>query len=97
MDINKVDKIIIVSDEMSWVKEQEYFKSDLFELYENEDELETLALMTLCTGGAICGGSTFSWWGAFLGAHEKRNPIFVPKDWIKFKIECLFPEEWIII
>ena len=97
MDRNKVDKIIILSDEMSWVKEQEYFKSDLFELYENEDELETLALMTLCTGGAICGGSTFSWWGAFLGAHGKRNPVFVPKNWINMKVECLFPEEWNII
>jgi hypothetical protein len=97
LEKNKVEKIIIFSDEMSWVKEQDYFKSDLFEIYENDDELETLALMTLCTGGAICGGSTFSWWGAFLGAYGSHNPVFVPKDWIKFKIECLFPEEWIIV
>jgi hypothetical protein len=97
MEKNKVEKIIIFSDEMSWVKEQEYFNSDLFEIYENNDELESLALMTLCTGGAICGGSTFSWWGAFLGAYGQRNPVFVPKNWIKMKIESLFPEEWIIV
>lgn len=97
LEKNKVEKIIIFSDEMSWVKEQEYFKSDLFEIYENSDELESIALMTLCTGGAICGGSTFSWWGAFLGAHGCSNPVFVPKNWIKMKIECLFPDEWIII
>jgi len=97
MDINKVEKIIIVSDEMSWVKQQDYFNTNLFELYENTDELDTLALMSLCLGGSICGGSTFSWWGAFLGSHSVRNPVFVPKDWVKMKIACLFPKEWTLV
>lgn len=96
LDKNKVEKIIIVSDEMSWVREQEYFNSDLFEIYESH-ELNTLALMSLCKGGAICGGSTFSWWGAFLGAYGSRNPVFVPKNWIKLPVVSLFPKEWSII
>lgn len=98
MDKNKVEKIFIISDEMSWVKEQEYFNSDLFELYDTDDELDSLALMTLCLGGSICGGgSTFSWWGAFLGAHSVRNPVFVTKNWNKLDIECLFPKEWTVV
>lgn len=94
---NKVEKIIILSDEMEWVKEQNYFNSEIFEHYENSDELDTLALMSLCLGGAICGCSTFSWWGAFLGAYSIRNPVFVPKNWIKMDVPSLFPEEWISI
>ena len=82
---------------MEWVKEQEYFNSEIFEQYESSDELESLALMSLCLGGAICGNSTFSWWGAFLGAYSLRNPVFVPKNWIKMDITCLFPDEWNVI
>lgn len=89
-----INKIYIISDEFSWVKEQEFFKKPIFEFYENDNELETFALMTKCTEGAICGGSTFSWWGAFLGAYRNKNPVFVPKDWIKMPIINLFPEEW---
>lgn len=53
--------------------------------------------MSLCYSGAICANSTFSWWGAFLGAYSQRNPVFVPRNWIREKIWNLFPEEWIII
>jgi hypothetical protein len=90
-------KIYIVSDEYEWVKEQDLFKQDIFEIYETSDELETMALMSLCTEGAICGGQTFGWWGAFLGSHSKRNPVFYPKNWIKLKVWDLLPKEWIVI
>lgn len=93
--INKsITKIYIISDELSWVKEQKFFNKPIFEIYDNDNELETFALMTKCTAGAICGGSTFSWWGAFLGAHKFGNPVFVPQDWIKMPIYKLFPDEW---
>jgi hypothetical protein len=92
-----VTKIVVVSDDLVWVREQEMFKDKLYELYDSSDELEVLALMSKCTAGAICANSTFSWWGAFLGAHRARNPCIVPKKWISHKIESLFPSEWIII
>jgi hypothetical protein len=92
-----IKKIYIISDEFEWVYQQDFFKQKLFECFDNPDELETLALMTLCTGGAICGGSTFSWWGAYLGAHGKRHPVFVPKQWIKFPVYDLFPKEWTVV
>jgi hypothetical protein len=54
--------------------------------------------MSLCKKGAICANSSFSWWGAFLGAYENRAPIFVPHLWMhECRIDSLFPEEWTIV
>ena len=90
-------KILVVSDDMDWVKKQEFFKESKFELFESDDELETIAVMASCKTGAICANSTFSWWGAFLGAYGSRNPVYVPKNWISLPVVSLFPDEWIII
>jgi len=92
-----VSKILVVSDDVSWVEGQEYFKDEKFEIYKSDNELETLAVMSACKAGAICANSTFSWWGAFLGAHSVRNPVIVPKNWISLPVVSLFPEEWISI
>ena len=88
--------IYVVSDDMDWVRSQPFFQNSLFTLYDSKDELMTLGLMSLCKAGAICGNSTFSWWGAFLGAHSARAPVFVPKRWIGGDSHpvALFPEEW---
>jgi hypothetical protein len=37
------------------------------------DELRSLWLMSLCTGGAITANSTFSWWGAFFGRQHANT------------------------
>jgi len=90
-------KFFVVSDDNQWIKSEKFLKNDRFTIFEG-DELETLALMSLCTSGAICANSSFSWWGAFLGAYEKRNPVTVPQKWINFPdSENLIPEEWITI
>lgn len=88
--------IYVVSDDMDWVRSQPFFQCSLFTLYDSKDELMTLALMSLCKAGAICANSTFSWWGAFLGAHANRASVFVPKQWIggdNLPV-ALFPDEW---
>ena len=90
-------KILVVSDDMKWIKEQEFFKGSKFELFDCDDELETMAVMSSCKAGAIIANSTFSWWGAFLGAHALRNPVYVPKNWISSPVISLFPDEWIIL
>lgn len=93
-----VDKIIILSDDMNWIKENNKFKTNKSILFESDDEIETLALMSLCYGGAICSNSTYAWWGAFLGAYSVRAPVFVPKKWINTNENLdLFPKEWNII
>lgn len=90
-------KILIVSDDNDWVKSQDFFKDSKFELFDSDDELETLAVMASCKAGAIIANSTFSWWGAFLGAHGLRNKVYAPEKWISLPVVSLFPEEWIIV
>lgn len=92
-----ISTIYVISDDIEWVKQTDFFKSSIYTIYESSDELDTLAFMTLCEGGAICANSTFSWWGAFLGAYAHRNPVFVPHKWIREPNVCLFPSEWYII
>lgn len=87
-------KLYIISDEIAWAKEQRVFQHPAAEFWESEDELLTFALMAQCKGGAICANSTYSWWGAALGAHQASNPVVVPKRWISDPVYDLFPESW---
>lgn len=93
-----LDKIFVFSDDMNWVNEEAFFKHDKMQKIDTPDEIYTLAFMSMCKAGAICANSSFSWWGAFLGAHEKRKPVYVPKNWIMQCIVAgLFPDEWVVI
>jgi hypothetical protein len=88
----------IFSDDLDWCREQDVFQNLPHKIYIDEpDECKCLALMTLCHGGFICANSTFSWWGAFLGAHALRNPVTVPMKWFKDELVQLFPKGWIIV
>ena len=98
LSFKKPNRLFIVSNDLDWVRSQPFFmENPMYTLFESEDELETLALMSLCTGAAICANSTFSWWGAFLGAHSVKNPVFVPEKWINEPIDCLFPASWHVL
>ena len=92
-----VKRIIVFTDDFNWVSRHAYFQNSLFQILNIPNELESLALMACCTGGAICANSTFSWWGAFLGAHSVGGPVFVPERWIAEEIVSLFPTEWTIV
>lgn len=88
----------IFSDDMDWCKQQEIFQNLPHKIFMDEpDECKCLALMTLCHGGFICANSTFSWWGAFLGAFSVQTPILVPVNWFKGHVVNLFPKGWIIL
>jgi hypothetical protein len=96
-----IKKVFVLSDDMGWVKEQGWFKKwydkGIVEDASPPHELDALALMSLCTGGAICANSTFSWWGAFLGAYAKRAPVVVPDHWIAERTVHLIPDDWIVL
>jgi hypothetical protein len=95
---DNISNVFILSDDINWVKEQPFFQNIPNKIfYEDINELNCLALMSLCTRGAICANSTFSWWGAFIGAYKFNNPVFVPNMWCNENIDCLFPSEWIKI
>jgi hypothetical protein len=95
--------IHIVSDDMAWVKIQSCWSEFGAQFgftfhFHDMDELSSMKLMSLCKGGAICANSSFSWWGAFLGAYSTRAPVFVPKNWLTlFPYVALFPEEWTVL
>jgi DNA-binding CsgD family transcriptional regulator len=94
--IKKIDNVYILSDDIEWVKQQSFFQNIEKKIFwENDDELYSFCLMTLCTGGAICANSTFSWWGAFLGAYKSGSPVIVPEKWYYIEPIDLFPKEWI--
>ena len=96
--MKQVHQILVFSDDIEWVQSQDFFKNPLMKIMNLEDELDTLACMSLCKGGAICANSTFSWWGAFLGSYGERSPVFVPGHWIGNEQPVkLFPDEWIVI
>lgn len=94
-----VEKILVFSDDVEWLKGQTLFQGPRFEIVPADlDEIQSLTLMSLCTEGAICANSTFSWWGAFLGAYGKRSPVVVPSRWISDPpLVSLFPNEWTVI
>jgi len=88
----------IFSDDIEWCRQQDLFKNLLNKQFiEEKNEIKALACMTTCLGGFVCANSTFSWWGAFLGAYEFRKPIVVPSNWCKGGVGSLFPPEWICI
>ena len=94
---NKINKIYVFSDDIEFIKSEDFFQQDIFNIIDEKNELISLALMSQCNAGAICANSTFSWWGAFLGTHKERNPVIVPKKWIAMEIESIFPDEWIVL
>jgi hypothetical protein len=94
----KIRKIFIFTNDLKYVKKQEVFNNELFQIINEPNELNTISLMSLCKSGAIITNSTFGWWGAFLGSYKNNNPVFYLREWIKGKlksgkIRC--PKEWI--
>ena len=88
----------IFSDDIEWCKQQPLFQNLSHKFFiEEPNEVKALALMTTCQGGMICANSSFSWWGAFLGAYAVRAPVLVPSNWFRDGIGNLFPREWIIL
>jgi len=93
-----IDKILVFSDDMNWVNQEDFFTHYKMQKIDTTDEMYTLTFMSMCKAGAICANSSFSWWGAFLGSYEKRKPVYVPKNWImQCVVAGLFPDEWIVI
>lgn len=82
-------QVFIVSDDPSWCRCQPW--SFPYTLYENEDEIHTLAFMSQCRAGAILANSTFSYWGAML---SQSAHVFYPERWIAETVYNLFPSHW---
>ena len=90
--------LFLFSDDVTWVSQTpQLMNLPNATIVTLSNELDCLALMSLCEAGAIVANSTFSWWGAYLGPYKYRSPISVPKKWIASKVYNLFPSEWKIL
>lgn len=87
---------MVLSDDVAWCREQDLFTGfPGIEIADESDELDGLALMSLCCGGAIIGNSTYSWWGAMLGAEPAGAQVVYPAKWFSYAVPELFPSGWI--
>lgn len=83
---------LVLSDDMAWCKNQAMFSGAT--IVDEPDELDGLALMSLCHGGAIIANSTYSWWGAMLGASPAEATVVYPSKWCQDNKPDLFPPHW---
>jgi len=54
------------------------FLKDISCTFVNENEVDSLYLMSQCKIGGICANSSFSWWGAYL---NPKRMITMPSKW----------------
>ena len=79
--------VIVFSDSINWVKEQDFFKHDRFMISEPTEKYNDgsftpyvdLCLMSLCSH-AIIANSSMSWWGAWLISNPDKQ-VIAPKMW----------------
>ena len=90
-----VSRWLLLSDDPQWCKAQSCFAH--CEVIDEPDEMTGLALMSMCHGGAIIANSTYSWWGAMLGANEAAAPVVYPSRWSYNAKPELFLPNWVAI
>lgn len=89
-------KFIVFSDDPEWCGQQDMFLN--MEICVLTDDIETLALMTLCDD-FIIGNSSYSWWGAWLGQSVNKT-VIAPKTWFgpayaHWNTKDVYCEDWI--
>ena len=98
IDYFKGYNILIFSDDIRWCKDN--FKGNKYTFIEDQNDIEDLYLMSLCSHNVIAN-STFSWWGAFLNKNLNKIVIY-PDKWFgpgnkDLKISDLVPDNWICL
>jgi len=88
-------KFLVFSDDVSWSKE--FFLSNFnnlnIQFVENENEMNSLWLMSLCKLGIITANSSFSWWAAFLNPNPDKY-VIMPNKWFNndWNVQDIYPD-----
>lgn len=78
--IPKDHTVLVVSDDITWCKNQSFFASDRFIFYTSNNAAIDMAVLSLCANHIIAN-SSFSWWAAWLSKSPDKI-VIVPKPWI---------------
>ena len=101
-------KFFVFSDDPEWCKQN--FpgpgpvmvdpikdRTGLFTVVEGTTEFEDLYLMSKCKY-AIIANSSFSWWGAYLGADQRNEVVIAPEHWFQdpnADSSTIVPDRWV--
>tara|TARA_R110001592_G_scaffold317062_2_gene593722 strand:+ start:1266 stop:2012 length:747 start_codon:yes stop_codon:yes gene_type:complete len=93
--VGDYDKLFILSDDITWCKENVIFDNVVF--VEGQNEIQDLKVMSLCDHNIIAN-SSFSWWGAWL--NDNPNKIVIcPCNWLGNNVNLntsdIIPEGWL--
>jgi hypothetical protein len=80
-------KLLVFSDDIHYCKDMEILKNRNTIFVENENELNSLYLMSLCRLGGIACNSSFSWWGSYLNENPNKFVTF-PDKWFNVNWPC---------
>ncbi len=89
---------LVVSNDTEFCRTIPWLQNVKHRIVENENELDTLWLMSMCGRGGICANSTFSWWGGWLNDRPGRTVVFpsrmFPHDLIR--TDNLVPASFVV-
>ena len=88
--------LYVFSDDIAWCKQQAWDTPQRIVYVDEPDEMKSLYMMSQCKKAAIISNSTFSTWGALLGAAPAGGQIIYPSKWL-YGAETAFPPSWIRI
>ena len=73
-------KLMVFSDDINYCRQHIMFTGKNVEFVENENELDSMYLMSMCRLGGIVCNSSFSWWGSYLNDNPNKT-VFFPDKW----------------
>jgi len=91
-------KVIIFSDDIEWCKNESMFRGSRWIYSAQKSNILDMCLMSQCDHHIIAN-SSFSWWGAWLGANPDKT-VVAPKRWFgprnaHWDAKDIVPDGWL--